>query len=156
MIIKIVPDTNVIIGGMLGYHSPERKLLSLCLAKRVSLYGSSVTFKEFCEKIKEQRLQRYWIKKNFSLDKIILDYKSLVTMHEPFGSAASVLIQINDPKDEIFVRVSLSCGAKIIVSKDHHLLDLEKFQDIKIVTPQKFIDAYSKNYPVYSLKGRSQ
>jgi len=147
MIIKVVTDTNVLLKGMFGYKSFERKILSLSLAKKIYMYGSSETYKEFCEKVKLQRLQKYWAKKNFSPDKIILDYKTLINMHEPVGDSVTVSIPIRDPKDEIFIRVAMSVGAKIIVSEDKDLLDMKKFGDIKIVNAEKFLEAYFKLYP---------
>lgn len=147
MIIKVVPDTNVILKGMFGYKSCERKILGLSLAKKISLYGSSKTFDEFCRKVTKPSLQRYWTKKNFSTDKIILDYKSLVNMHEPVGVAATTGISLRDPEDEMFIRVALSIGSKIIISEDKDLLDLKNFGDIKIVCAEKFITSYFRLYP---------
>lgn len=147
MIIKVIADTNVILKGMFGYKSVERKILSLSLAKKIYIYGSNETYQEFCQKVKIPRLQRYWVKKNFSPDKIILDYKTIVNMHEPVGEAATVEIPIRDPKDAIFIRVAMSVGAKIIISEDKDLLDMKKVGDIKIVNAEKFIEAYFKLYP---------
>ena len=148
MIIKVIPDTNVILKGMFGYKSNERKILSLSLAKKISLYGSSQTYDEFCQKVRKPSLQRYWTKKNFSADKIVLDYKTLVNMHEPFGSAATKTISLRDPEDEMFIRVALSCGAKIIVSADKDLLDVKEFEGVKIITADKFVDTYFNIHPL--------
>ncbi len=147
MIIKVVTDTNVILKGMFGYKSYERKILSLSLAKKIYLYGSSESYDEFCEKVKLPRLQRYWTKKNFSPDKIVLDYKTLINMHEPVGEAVTMSVPIRDPKDEIFIRIAVSVGAKIIVSEDKDLLDIKKFRDIKIVNAEKFVETFFQLYP---------
>lgn len=147
MIIKVVTDTNVLLRGMFGYKSIERKVLGLSLTKKIFIYGSHETYEEFCQKVRMPRLQKYWVKKNFSPDKIILDYKTLINMHEPIGEAKTIQIPIRDPKDEIFIRVAMSVGARIIISEDRDLLDVKEFGNIKIVNTENFMKAYLSRYP---------
>ncbi len=46
----------------------------------------------------------------------------------------------DDPKDEMFLACALDGKADVIVSGDHHLLDLESYRDIPIMTPRQFLD----------------
>lgn len=147
MLINIVPDTNIILKGMFGYRSAERQLLNLALAKKIVLYGSKETFDEFCEKVHMPRFKRFWDKKIFSPEKIILDYKSLINMVEPSEAHALLNIPIRDPDDAIFFKVAKSCGAKIIISHDKDVLEVKKYDDIITVNAEKFIEKYNKRYP---------
>lgn len=45
----------------------------------------------------------------------------------------------SDPDDDMFIECALVAGASMIVSGDHHLLDLEEYQGIRIVTPVAFL-----------------
>ena len=46
----------------------------------------------------------------------------------------------DDPKDEMVLACAVDGGADVIVSGDHHLLDLESYRDIPIMTPRQFLD----------------
>ena len=45
-----------------------------------------------------------------------------------------------DPSDEKFLAIAIEGSADIIVSGDKHLLGLEKYQNIPILTPRQFLD----------------
>jgi predicted nucleic acid-binding protein len=44
-----------------------------------------------------------------------------------------------DPDDDPFLACALACDAKIIISRDHDLLALEKPFGIEILTPRQFL-----------------
>jgi predicted nucleic acid-binding protein len=44
-----------------------------------------------------------------------------------------------DAQDDIFLACALASGAKIIASKDHDLLDMEKPFGIEMLTPANFV-----------------
>jgi len=46
----------------------------------------------------------------------------------------------DDPKDEMFLACALDGQADVIVSGDHHLLDLESCRDIPIMTARQFLE----------------
>ena len=47
-----------------------------------------------------------------------------------------------DSDDEMFIACALASNTKFIVSGDKHLLDVNGYQDIEILKPRPFIDAY--------------
>jgi predicted nucleic acid-binding protein len=44
-----------------------------------------------------------------------------------------------DPDDDKFIECALLGKAKVIVSGDHHLLDLGQYEDIPIMNPAEFV-----------------
>lgn len=143
--IKIVPDTNIIISGMLGSQGYPRQLLNLSLAKKVVMYGSEETYKEFCEKIKLPRLAKYLKRQIYTPDKIILDYKSIIKIVEPFEVLKGVSIANQDRDDDIYFRIAKASGARIVVSGDKkHVLSVKKYDGIMAVSVSKFIDNFTK------------
>lgn len=48
----------------------------------------------------------------------------------------------NDPDDNRILECAVEADADYIVSGDRHLLDLEKYEDIKIVTPAEFLEKH--------------
>lgn len=47
----------------------------------------------------------------------------------------------NDPTDNVFLALAIDGQAEIIVSGDHHLLDLGSFKGIPIVRVRKFLSS---------------
>lgn len=143
--IKVVPDTNVIIKGMLGYTSECRQILNLALSKDLVLYGSEETFAEFCKKIKMDKFAKYWKTKLFSPEKVIMDYKTIINIVKPTEEAQKLIIPIRDSDDAIFFKIAKSCGASIVVSADiKHVIEVKEFDGIKAITAERFMEVYKK------------
>lgn len=143
--IKVVPDTNIIISGMLGSQGFPRQLLNLSLAKKIVLYGSEETFKEFSEKVKLPRIQKYLKKQMYTADKIILDYKSIIKIIEPFEVLQNIKIANQDRDDDIYFRIAKVSGAKIVVSGDKkHVLSVKEYDGIITVPVSKFINGFER------------
>ncbi len=142
--IKVVPDTNILISGMLGTPGPTRRIINWALEKRILIFGSSATYQEFCEKIQIGRLQKYLKRQIFSPEKIILDYRAFVNMVEPNSTEKLARYIQRDPDDDEYVRVARTCAAKIIITRDRDLLDIGRFGDVRTISPEKFTQAFSK------------
>jgi len=52
-------------------------------------------------------------------------------------------VVIADPDDDVFVNCAMAVGARYLISGDKHLLDLEQWQGIPIVTPHEFLERES-------------
>jgi len=61
------------------------------------------------------------------------------TRAEFFEAAPLGKQRSRDAQDDIFLACALAGGAKIIVSKDYDLLDMEKPFGIEILTPANFV-----------------
>ena len=55
----------------------------------------------------------------------------------PARSEISVILE--DPKDDMFIVAAIEGDAEYIVSGDHHLLDIESFMGVKIISPSVFL-----------------
>ena len=104
--IRVVPDTNVLLSGMFGFPGIPRKIINLALAKKIVMFGSKETYEEFCEKIFLSRIQKYFKAQIFTPKKINLDYRAFIQMVEPFDILTGVRIVQEDPDDDIFFRVA--------------------------------------------------
>lgn len=142
--IKIVPDANILISGMLGFPGLPRKIINLSLVKRIVMYGSNETYEEFCDKVYLPRLQKYWKTQIFTPEKMILDYRLLMNMVEPFDMLTGVKIVKSDPDDDKYFRLAKACGAKIIVTGDKKILEVKKYDGIRVTTARSFLESFSK------------
>jgi len=52
-----------------------------------------------------------------------------------------------DPRDEIFLACAVDSNADCIVSGDRHLLDMEVYKDIPILTVKEFAEKLGKQMP---------
>ena len=50
-----------------------------------------------------------------------------------------------DPDDDKFIACALASGAKLIVSGDKHLLDVDGYGDIEVLKPRAFVDRHLLN-----------
>ncbi len=142
--IKIIPDANIIISGMISPDGATRKIIDLAFAKKIVLYGSDETYKEFCEKIKLKRFQKYLKKQYFSPEKIMLDYHSFIDIVNPFDILQDQNIVARDPDDNKYFIVAVASNSKIILSRDKHLLDIKEYGDIRVVRPERFLKSWYK------------
>jgi len=142
--IKIIIDTNILIQGMImGKENASRKILNWALAKDIVILGSNETYKEFCRKIENPKFKNYLKKQLFAPEKLILDYKSIVSMNEPFEVLQGVSIS-RDPKDDIYLRVAKASGSRVIVTYDEDLLVLKNYDNIIIVKPGDFLKSFQR------------
>ena len=141
--ILVIPDTNVLMSGLLSAINKERQIINLVHLNKISFYGSDETFKEFCEVTKYERFKNYLYGKLYTPEKIIADYQDIVIIDKP-AKVYDNLSVASDKDDDEFIRVALSVGSKIIVTRDNHLLKLEEYQGIRMLTPETFIEAFSE------------
>ncbi len=138
--IKIVPDANVILSSMLGFHGHPRKLINLALAKKIVMFGSGESYDEFKEKIALPKFTRYLEKQIFTPEKLDFDYRAFISVIDPGNTLQGIRIVPEDPDDDMYFRVAKACGARIIVSGDKAVLRVKKYDGILVVTPEKFVE----------------
>ena len=70
------------------------------------------------------------------IDPIVRD---LLAISEYVNVKSKVEIVVADPTDNVFLELALDGQANVIVSGDHHLLDLKTFNAIPILSIRKFL-----------------
>ncbi len=143
-LIKVVPDTNLIISGFL-WHGDPRQILNLAEMKEIELYGSEDTHKEFCDVIHRPKFQKILTSNIYTPEKLILDYRGIINMVSLYGELADLKIVDGDEDDDIFFRTARLAGAEIIISKDARVLEVKKCDGITVVDPATFLaDVFAK------------
>ena len=131
---RIVLDTNVFISGVF-FSGPPYDILKASIDERIQILISSEILQEY-QRVGEELQHRYPeieitpILKSFSKNAISISAPRL-----PHPVCA-------DPEDDKFLACAAAGNAKLIISGDRHLLDINVFQGIKIVKPRKFVDEY--------------
>lgn len=127
-------DTNVLISGTFWTGS-SYEILKLIDKGGLKLVISPSILTEYDRVLHSQEI----------LDKEAYKYERALAIQKILQSAIIVnptehidLIK-EDPNDNKFIEAALE-GADYIVSRDYHLLKLKQYKNVKIVSPEEFIN----------------
>ena len=65
--------------------------------------------------------------------------QDLLSISEYVKVKSQLNIIVADPTDNIFLNLALDGYAEVIVSGDHHLLDVKRYRNISILSVRKFL-----------------
>jgi uncharacterized protein len=136
--VRIVIDTNIWVSGLLWRGLPWQ-LLRLAETERVEICMTEVMLEELSEVLRYTRLQSRLQSIGFTSDELITYVSQLATFFEspPISSSDAPLVAA-DPDDDIFIHCALVAGAGYLVSGDHHLLEMQHYAGISILTVHDF------------------
>ena len=121
---KIFFDTNVYVAEALLGKTAER-MIEATIDARWCIYASPYLLDELIRVLTEEL--------DFSRRLAVLSYRRIVrrsTLVEG-GSTAQVP---RDPKDSPILQAALGCGADYLVTNDHHLLAIDPFESLRIIS----------------------
>ena len=127
---KIVLDTNVLISGIFWGGHPK-KILEMVVKGTVKLYATESIVKEYFRIIEKIGKKNPSIVNEWNM--LLLDLLNIIEATEEIAIC-------RDEYDDMFIECAVACGAKYIVSGDEDLLVLEKYREIQIITPKKYLE----------------
>lgn len=138
---KVVLDTNILVSRLISPKGVPAKIVKALQEKRFIL----VTSEELLSELK-RTLNYPKIKRNYKLeDRDINKYiKNLSIFSELVSPKEKLRIIKDDPDDNRFIESAVSGKATYIVSGDKHLLELEEYEGIKLITPRQFLEELKK------------
>jgi putative PIN family toxin of toxin-antitoxin system len=134
-VISAVIDTNVFVSAFLTGGSPLAAIESVRLGKTRLLVTAEMV-SELERIVLRPKFSRYFTSR--SADPLVLmrTYTVLARYVTP------VLVSdcpIADPDDLKFIECAVGGGAEVIVSGDHHLLTIGRYNQIEMLTPTQFL-----------------
>jgi len=130
--IKVVIDTNVFISAILFGDTPG-KLIPLWKTGRILPLLSKPILDEYLKVLAYPKFQLSENDINYILYAETLPFFNVV-----FPVSKKNIVK-NDPTDDKFIHCAEAGNARVIVSGDHHLLNLGSYQSISIQTPSEFL-----------------
>lgn len=129
---RFVLDTNVIVSSVLSPRSILRQAFDLAFLLGTVLVSDSILV-EIDDVLRRPKFERY-----------VSEEERLQFLAKFVGDAmivevTEVVTDCRDSKDNKFLELAVSGGAKCIVSGDTDLLVIDPFRGISIVTPQVFV-----------------
>lgn len=125
--IRVVLDTNVLINAERGDFSYPKRILDLIMQGKIEAVITESVRRENILLI--ERLVN-----DMEFKGELQDYFVMVEIVEP----AKVTVEIDDPEDIKLVAAAVGGEAKYLITEDKHLLELDKYEQVEILTPAEF------------------
>ncbi len=136
--LRVVLDTNIFVSGLLTRTGPSAELLNAWRERRFLLVTSSAIIAEIQAVLNYTHIRNKYAISDEDVQQLvaILHQDALLVPGEADVAGAIPA----DPPDEKFLACALESQADLIVSGDHHLLELREYQTIPIVTVRKLLE----------------
>jgi len=137
-VLRVVLDTNVFVSSLLVRAGPPAQVLDAWRVRRYLLVVSPAIVAEVQATLRYPRIQRKYAITEDDVKQLteLLEQDALMVP----GNAGVAGTIPKDPTDEIVLACALDGQADLIVSGDRHLLDLEVYQNIPILTVREFLE----------------
>lgn len=137
---KAVVDTNVLVSSFLSPGGVRAKVMEAWEKGQFELVVSEDILVEYGRALKYQKVSsRHGMDSN-QIDQVIAEMKSFATVVKP---KQKLTIVKDDPDDDKFLECAKEAGAEYIISADPHLLNLEQYAGIQILSPSEFLSVIS-------------
>ncbi|MBI4149287.1 putative toxin-antitoxin system toxin component, PIN family [Candidatus Woesearchaeota archaeon] len=124
-------DTNIFISGIHWAGVPE-KILRAWIDGKFILVSSLPIIDEIVRTLMAFKVPlepediSWW-------ESLLLEKSLLVFPAQPLSVVQA------DPKDDKFIEAAVAGNAQYLVSRDRHLLNIQKYQQITILSPEEFL-----------------
>ena len=120
------------------FSGPPHTILQAWRDRRVQIILSPEILEEY-SRVAESLHRKYpEIDLHAILELIVVEAE----MHEVKALDEAVCV---DPDDDKFIACALSSGAKLIVSGDKHLLDVDGYRGVQVLKPKAFVDRHLRD-----------
>jgi|SRR5579872_657431 len=131
---KVVLDTNVLIDAFKDEYSYQKRIINEVIAGRIEAFANHQTLRE----------------NRFILEKLIEDYSFKRELDDLFAQINLVenkrqIHVVSDPEDNKILESAVEAAADYLITEDRALLELRKYQDVRIVEPIVFWKTYEEN-----------
>ena len=129
---RIVLDTNVLVSALIKPGKP-RKLFETTLEGKHRLVSSRPMLEELARVVADEKIRPYVTSQQArGFLRLVADVASMVEIKSRF--------RVLNRDDDMVVRTAYDGSAKFIVTGDGHLLGLNSFRGIRIVTVSDALD----------------
>ena len=135
---RLVLDTNVVVSALLWRGTPFRLLSALRTATDARLFASAALIEELAEVLIRPVPSGRLGLLGLTARTVVADYIAIVEMVAPPTVPAVVAV---DPDDDQVIAAAVAARADAIVTGDRHLLALDAFAGITIITPAEAMRA---------------
>lgn len=131
---RIVVDTNVFVSFLIASEKTRNLIKNLLeyIFDNSTLLFSAETFSELEEILLRSKFRKYFSKEDAQ------HFLTAVTFLSTFVEIKEKINASRDPNDNKILEAAINGRADLIISGDKDLLEMKRFQGIKIVSPSNF------------------
>ena len=137
--IRAVFDTNVFISALFNPKRPPAQVLELVLQGKIKLIISPQLIGEIERVLTYPKVRKLLKKRKAAPGDLGEGLAKILKLAVLTPGNLNVEAIPDDPADDMVLACAQEGQADFIVSGDHHLLDLNAYQGIKIVSPAEFL-----------------
>jgi len=137
-VLRVVVDTNLFVSSLLNRQGAPARVIDAWRNRNYLLVVSEAIITEIGRVIRSPGIQSKYsiLDQDIEALLVLLNQEALVVA----GQADVAGAVPDDPQDEIFLACALDGKADLIISGDKHLLNLQEYQNIPILTAGQFLD----------------
>lgn len=128
---KVVIDTNVIVSAF-GWHGTPEKIVKLVLTGKIQNFITMEMLAEVARVVSYPKL-KFPESLQVEIIETIFNFSKIVEVRE------FVNIIKDDSEDNKVLECAISAESEFIITGDSHLLMLENFRGMEILTPDNFL-----------------
>lgn len=132
---KVVLDTNTIISGIF-WDGNEARVIEEAENKKVQLFISTKLLQELEGVLKREKFTRKLEGKESTVEQAVAKIALIAILIEP---AKKINIIKDDPDDNLVLECAVTARADLIISGDKHLLKLQRYSGIDIMSARDFL-----------------
>ncbi len=133
---KWVLDTNIIFSGTISTDSPPHKVLKISLSQEKTTPILTNEILDEYKRVLKEKGKKYGVTK---ADRTYL-LTLIKTKGEIIEPEKNYQVIEKDPEDDKFLEAAVEGKADFLVSGDSHLLEIEEFKGIEILSPNEAIE----------------
>jgi putative PIN family toxin of toxin-antitoxin system len=133
--VRLVLDTNAAVSGLLWHGNPG-KLIDAAQAGSLILCASAPLLAELHGVLGREKFAEHLQARGLSATQIFEGYAALTTAVAPAIILPAI---IDDPDDDAVLACAVAAKADLVVSGDPHLVKLEQYEGVPIVTPAEAV-----------------
>jgi len=127
---------NASLSGLL-WHGTPGKLIDAAQARSVTLYSSAPLLAELHGVLGREKFAKHLQVRGLSATQAFEGYAALATVVVP---AIIPPVLVEGPDDDCVLACAVAAKADLVVSGDPHLLKLEQYEGVPIVTPADAVE----------------
>jgi len=121
---RVVPDTNIVVSGLLWRGNP-RRILDAARDGIIELFTSPVLLEELEDVLSREKFAVRFSTANVAVQDLVSGYSALATITEAKPIEPVILV---DPDDDAVLACALAAEAEVIVSGERRLTGFESTQ----------------------------
>lgn len=138
--VRIVPDVNVCISGLLWTGIPHRLIQTAEVGDLVLMTTPAIV-----EEVREALIRSKFAARIAALSSSVGELmESLLSIVEVIQEPVIEPVILQDPDDDKILACAVASRARWVVSGDTHLLAVKRYRNVRIVTPKQFWDKWGK------------